>query len=509
MRAPGRYRCTVPPAAGPFGPWLRASTRQRVDVERDRPGANRHRGDVRTNDRRDMEKLGDGPAQGRVTDPRRGGRTSGMRQRRIPGPLATPTFVRGLKRHRAKVGAPRSTRIGSTRCPALGSRGPPVSSHVKRSRATRRRSRRGRPVRKSVVDLYGRWSADGRPIAADVKYVATERLQDGTEAAWRLPLDRVEDHQRAMLRRCHRTAASRSSSWSTPPARLHRAVARRRGGHRQRRRLAQAGRDHAVPLRPPRTVPDAHPRDTGMTTRDECPTLRPATAPPAATTPATRPRRALDVADDGPTRSTRSPPSWACPPSASGRSRPARCDGCASFTVTAPRWTCSPSLPDDMVYRGWSPWRSRRGPPRIVFRNLAFTFACAVRCDSSNRRDCMAPLAQSPDQFLGSYRGRSTLERSGRAPPPYSSPPVDVAGQASVEVWGRPGTPTCTRRPSSRSSRSFLEAVRSVSSLRKKGHPEARYRGVRSATETSRTPTRGRAFGTGTCCRTGKPGRWR
>ena len=56
---------------------------------------------------------------------------------------------------------------------------------------------------KSVVDLMG-WAHDGRAIAAEIKHVATEHLKDGGEAAWRLDLSRVEEHQRNMLRRCHK-----------------------------------------------------------------------------------------------------------------------------------------------------------------------------------------------------------------------------------------------------------------------------------------------------------------
>lgn len=51
---------------------------------------------------------------------------------------------------------------------------------------------------RSVVDLMG-VMADGRAVAADVKHVATAHLKDGSEAAWRLELHRVEEHQRTML----------------------------------------------------------------------------------------------------------------------------------------------------------------------------------------------------------------------------------------------------------------------------------------------------------------------
>lgn len=75
-----------------------------------------------------------------------------------------------------------------------------VSSHMKITGARRGRIE-GVLTGLSVVDAMG-WTCDGRAVAVEIKHVASETLRGGGEAAWRLPLDRIEPHQRAMLRRC-------------------------------------------------------------------------------------------------------------------------------------------------------------------------------------------------------------------------------------------------------------------------------------------------------------------
>lgn len=127
-----------------------------------------------------------------------------MRQRRIPGTTGN-AHTSEAQRHRVKVGGSAEEHVDrlNEACARAGLAWVHrVSSHVRITRNLGGGRVEGVLVRKSVVDLMG-WSADGRPIAADVKHVATERLQSGGEAAWRLDLSRIEDHQRAMLRRCH------------------------------------------------------------------------------------------------------------------------------------------------------------------------------------------------------------------------------------------------------------------------------------------------------------------
>lgn len=128
-----------------------------------------------------------------------------MRQRRIPGTTGN-AHTSEAQRHRAKVGGSAEEHVDrlNEACARAGLAWVHrVSSHVRITRNLGGGRVEGVLVRKSVVDLMG-WSADGRAIAADVKHVSAERLQDGTEAAWRLPLDRVEEHQRTMLAACHR-----------------------------------------------------------------------------------------------------------------------------------------------------------------------------------------------------------------------------------------------------------------------------------------------------------------
>lgn len=80
-----------------------------------------------------------------------------------------------------------------------------VSSNVKITRGLGRGRIEGVLTGKSVVDAMG-WTYETppRPIAMEIKHVHIERLKSGAEAAWRLPLDRIEEHQRTMLRDCHR-----------------------------------------------------------------------------------------------------------------------------------------------------------------------------------------------------------------------------------------------------------------------------------------------------------------
>lgn len=73
-----------------------------------------------------------------------------------------------------------------------------VSSHVKITRDLGRGRVEARLTGKSVVDVMG-VLAGGRGVAIEIKHVATERLKSGGEAAWRLPLSRLEEHQCAML----------------------------------------------------------------------------------------------------------------------------------------------------------------------------------------------------------------------------------------------------------------------------------------------------------------------
>lgn len=64
-------------------------------------------------------------------------------------------------------------------------------------------------VGKSTVDYLG-WMLDGsgRVVVAEAKHVELEpHRKDGAPRAWRLPLDRLEDHQRAMLDRAHAAGA--------------------------------------------------------------------------------------------------------------------------------------------------------------------------------------------------------------------------------------------------------------------------------------------------------------
>lgn len=72
------------------------------------------------------------------------------------------------------------------------------SSHVKITKYLGNGRLEGRLTGKSVVDAMGVLS-NGRGVALEIKHVAVERLKSGGEAAWRLPLARLEEHQRAML----------------------------------------------------------------------------------------------------------------------------------------------------------------------------------------------------------------------------------------------------------------------------------------------------------------------
>lgn len=80
-----------------------------------------------------------------------------------------------------------------------------VSSHVKITRHLGRGRIEGILTGKSVVDAMG-WTFETppRPIAMEIKHVDVARLKSGAEASWRLPLARIEEHQRTMLRACHR-----------------------------------------------------------------------------------------------------------------------------------------------------------------------------------------------------------------------------------------------------------------------------------------------------------------
>lgn len=80
-----------------------------------------------------------------------------------------------------------------------------VNSHVKITRYLGRGRIEGILTGKSVVDAMG-WTFETppRPIAMEIKHIEVERLKSGAEASWRLPLARIEEHQRTMLRVCHR-----------------------------------------------------------------------------------------------------------------------------------------------------------------------------------------------------------------------------------------------------------------------------------------------------------------
>jgi penicillin-binding protein-related factor A (putative recombinase) len=127
-----------------------------------------------------------------------------MSQRRLPGTDAAPHSSR-TQAARSHAGAKAEEFVDHLNevCHRAGiafvAR---VGSHVKILRRLKNGRIEGVITGKSVVDLMG-WARDGRAIAAEVKHVSTDRLKDGSEAAWRLPLARVEEHQRAMLRRCH------------------------------------------------------------------------------------------------------------------------------------------------------------------------------------------------------------------------------------------------------------------------------------------------------------------
>jgi penicillin-binding protein-related factor A (putative recombinase) len=127
-----------------------------------------------------------------------------MSQRRLPGTDAAPHSSR-TQAARSHAGAKAEEFVDHLNevCHRAGiafvAR---VGSHVKILRRLKNGRIEGVITGKSVVDLMG-WARDGRAIAAEVKHVSTDRLKDGSEAAWRLPLARVEEHQRAMMRRCH------------------------------------------------------------------------------------------------------------------------------------------------------------------------------------------------------------------------------------------------------------------------------------------------------------------
>lgn len=79
-----------------------------------------------------------------------------------------------------------------------------VASNVKITRNLGGGLVEGRLAGKSVPDLMGYMNADGRAVVGEIKHVDVDRLKDGSEAAWNLPLSRLEVHQRAALERCHR-----------------------------------------------------------------------------------------------------------------------------------------------------------------------------------------------------------------------------------------------------------------------------------------------------------------
>jgi penicillin-binding protein-related factor A (putative recombinase) len=126
-------------------------------------------------------------------------------QRRIPG-IPGNAHTSEAQRHRAKSGSSAEERVDrlNETCARAGMAWiHRVSNHVRITKNLGGGRVMGVMVRKSVVDLMGH-TADGRVVCADVKHVAVSRLNGGGEAAWRLPLDRIEEHQRAMLATCHR-----------------------------------------------------------------------------------------------------------------------------------------------------------------------------------------------------------------------------------------------------------------------------------------------------------------
>jgi hypothetical protein len=125
-------------------------------------------------------------------------------QRHLPGLAGNPhsAHLQGLRSH---VGAEAEKFIDELHavCARAGlawvSR---VSSHVKILRHLGRGRIEGALTGASVVDAMG-WTRDGRAIALEIKHVDVAHLRSGAEAAWRLPLSRIEEHQRTMLRACH------------------------------------------------------------------------------------------------------------------------------------------------------------------------------------------------------------------------------------------------------------------------------------------------------------------
>lgn len=125
------------------------------------------------------------------------------RQRRLPGMPGAPHSAQAQSQ-RAHVGAEAEAHFDRLNevCARAGlawvSR---VSSHCKILRSLGRGRFEVALTGASVVDAMG-WTRDGRAVAIEVKHVQVERLKDGSEAAWRLPLARIEEHQRTMLTRC-------------------------------------------------------------------------------------------------------------------------------------------------------------------------------------------------------------------------------------------------------------------------------------------------------------------
>lgn len=81
----------------------------------------------------------------------------------------------------------------------------PTSSNVRITKRLAKGFIEGVLVGKSTVDFMGfMLDGTGRAVVVEAKHVAAERLKDGSEAAWRLPLDRIEPHQKQILADCDR-----------------------------------------------------------------------------------------------------------------------------------------------------------------------------------------------------------------------------------------------------------------------------------------------------------------
>jgi len=127
-----------------------------------------------------------------------------MTQRRLPG-MPGNSYTRQAQHDRAHVGG-EAEKLADELHKACALAGVAwverVCSNVKITKYLGHGRVEGVLTGNSVVDAMG-WMADGRAVALEIKHLAVEYLKDRSEAAWRLPLSRIEDHQRTMLARCH------------------------------------------------------------------------------------------------------------------------------------------------------------------------------------------------------------------------------------------------------------------------------------------------------------------